>query len=168
MIGASRRSVATFLKQGKLEMVAEYGGQLVESGPPHFEVPGTGIERYSSDVAIASEHSGRRFRAPTRQAWISVGAISYESEIVWDRGGWHAELRDDASRVCDPSRAWVEQDDAGTLDALGEILVRGADDTRSTSADALAVLAAVPSASSASNSTIGHTNLRPGPAALPR
>ena len=81
----------------------------------------------SFEVAVKAENRGRGSLSPAGQAWIAIGAIAHEGEVVGDRFGVDAELRPHPVGVDDRAAlAAVELHDLAAHD-LAEVLVRRAD-----------------------------------------
>ena len=79
-------------------------------------------------MTIAREHGSRGLRAPAIESRIAIGGIADQSEIVRNRCWWYAELCDHAGFIDGRSGAPIQLHDTCTADALGQILVRRADD----------------------------------------
>src|SRR5262249_47387788 len=67
------------------------------------------------------QHGGRRLRAPPGQAWIAVGRVADEREIVGNRLRTDAELGNHARFVPDLARAADQLHNARAAHALREI-----------------------------------------------
>ena len=92
------------------------------SSVPVGDVVGNGV-----DMAVMGEHGRGRLAAPAGQAREAVGAVADESQPVGYRRRANPVARPDTVVVGDHPRAAVELDDAMADDALGEVLVGGAD-----------------------------------------
>ena len=113
-------------KQCIVELFAERLSEFC--GATHGDIPLGHVVRYVVDMAIAGEDRSRRLRTPPGQAGEPVGGVTDHPEIVGDRLGRHAELRDHAVAVVDDLSAAIELNDPSVGgDTLGEILVGGAD-----------------------------------------
>src|SRR5262249_22125124 len=104
----------------------ERGGEPERAS--HADAPVARELRDVLDMRIAIEDGGGGPGAPAEQTWITVRAVADEREPVGDRYRWHAELPPDRRLIAHLARAAVELDDALTAHALGEVLVRRADD----------------------------------------
>src|SRR5215470_10680599 len=69
----------------------------------------------------------RRLGSKSRDSWIAIGGVPYQSEIVWDSRRWDTELGQDGLRVANGTALPIDLHDALPYDALRKILVRGPD-----------------------------------------
>ena len=115
----SEQQRAVALARERVREGARVGGVHVPLAP----VRGDGFE-----MAKLGENGSRRLRAPARQARIAVGRVADQREVVGDRRRRDAELLDDAGLVARDARPAIQLDDARAAHALGEVLVRRADD----------------------------------------
>src|SRR4051812_3817465 len=78
-------------------------------------------------MAVPQEHGRGRFRAPALQSRIAVGGITHERQVVGNRGGRHAILRNHRGFVQRRAGPPIELYDTCAAHALGEVLVGRAD-----------------------------------------
>ncbi len=128
---SQRRQIAE--QHDPLALALERLRQRTRTRRVHAPRPPVGRDRF--EVAELGEHRRGRFRAPSLQSRISVGAVADQRQVVRDRRRRHAELRDDAGFVANRARAPIHLHDARAADALREILVRRADDDARRRAD---------------------------------
>ena len=94
---------------------------------PHVDVPGGRVGGDGVEVLVAGQHRGGGLRAPARQAGEPVGAVADEGQPVRDAGRRHAVLGPHRGFVEGRVVTAVELHDPRVADALGEVLVGGAD-----------------------------------------
>jgi hypothetical protein len=70
----------------------------------------------------------RRLRTPAFQAWVAVCRIAHKRQIVWYRYRRDAEFGDHAGLIAGDPLPAIQLHDTSAAHALGEILVRRADD----------------------------------------
>ena len=147
------RETRTRVSRSRVKVLANAAG-LAALTDHDRQSSGIGLE-----VAESREHGRGRFRSPAGQPGIAVGGIADQRQVVGDRIGRHAELRDDARFVADDVRSRRSNCTtrvprthcARSLSGVQMI-------TRSTARVRRSHVAApAASASSASNSTIGQT-----------
>src|SRR6266704_3291444 len=79
------------------------------------------------EAGIARENKSRRLLSPASDAGESIGTISDNCEIVWNRFRLHPKLFLDAGLIPQNVSAAIELHNSFPADALSEILVGCAD-----------------------------------------
>ena len=156
--GPQARQIAVQQRIGPL--FAQRRGQRDRPRPAEpRHLPGRRLGRDLLEVAVLGEHGRGRLAAPARQPREAVGTVADEPEIVRDRGRRHAPFLADPGVVVDQVAPAIPQDDAVVADQLGHVLVGRADEDPLDPGSSAKRMAAAAIASSASNSTIGHSTI---------
>ena len=124
--GMSVRSVARSRKRNARSR-SRIERRRQRAGVCGVHAPLTRIGGNRFEVPVLGQHRRRGFGAPAAQAWKPIGRIADERQVVGDRRGRHAELRDDAGFVADGARAAIHLHDPRAAHRLREILVGRAD-----------------------------------------
>ena len=76
---------------------------------------------------VLGEHGRRRLRAPPRESGIAIGRIADKRQVIGNRLGRDAELRDHTGLVACRSRSPIHLHDTRAADRLRQVLVGRAD-----------------------------------------
>lgn len=113
-------------QQRLIAFARESVGKGARVGGVH--VPFAPVRRDGFEMAKLAEHRSCRLGSPAWQARIAVGRVTDECEVVGDRCRQDAELLDHSSLVPRHVRSAIQLNDARTAHALGQVLIRRADD----------------------------------------
>ena len=112
-------------QQGALPLTRE--GQCKSTCAGGIHAPLAPVRRDGFEVKKLSENCSGRFGPPPWQARIPVGRVTYQRQIVRDGRRRYTKLLDHSRLIVRDAGSAIQLDDAGALDALGEVLVGRAD-----------------------------------------
>src|SRR6267378_1915298 len=82
-------------------------------------------------MAVEIDNRAGRLLTPSVETWIPIRSVADEREVVGDRHWRHAKFLSDPILIPNTSRSTIQLDDTIFSDALGQVLIGGADvDTR--------------------------------------
>lgn len=91
-------------------------------------LPITAVMRNGLQVAKSGQHRGCRFCAPSWQPGKAVGCVAYQPQVIRNGFRTNTKFLNDCALVIDRAGSTIELDDTCASYALGEILIRSADD----------------------------------------
>ena len=93
--------------------------------PSDFQVPISSVGGDAIQMRVPGKQRRSRFSTPGRNTWKTVGGITNEAQIIWNRFGSNAPLRPNAVLVDGDFPPPIEHDHSISNHTLSQVLVRG-------------------------------------------